>query len=173
MNVTKLLPESFRWRFQYFQQHPLQTLFIITVLAIRYFFAAFFIYGFWHKLVKGWMWTDVMKVHFQQRLAEIPPDSFQAAYLEYFGIPFYLPIAFVVTVGELIIGVALMLGVTTRFNAGFGLFMLLNFAAGAFYNIWIVILSAMAILIMFFPTGHWLGLDKKLHEKYPNSFWFK
>lgn len=173
MNITKSLPNSFRWSFQYFQQHPLQTLFVITVLAIRYFFAVFFIYGFWHKLVKEWMWTDVMKVHFQQRLSEIPPDSFQAAYLEHFGIPFYLPIAFVVTVGELIIGVALMLGVTTRFNAGFGLFMLLNFAAGAFYNIWIVILSAMAILIMFFPTGHWLGFDKQLHEKYPNSFWFK
>jgi len=89
MNLTKPLPDSFRWSFQYFQQYPLQTLFVITILAIRYFFAVFFIYGFWHKLVKGWMWTDVMKVHFQQRLSEIPPDSFQATYLEYFAIPLH------------------------------------------------------------------------------------
>lgn len=173
MNIAKPLPETFRWDFKYFQRYPLQTLFVFAVLAIRYFFAVFFIYGFWHKLVKEWMWTDVMKRHFEQRLSEIPADSFQAAYLQHFAIPLYLPIAYIVTIGELVIGLGLVFGVATRFNAGFGLFMLLNFAAGAFYNVWIVILSAMAILIMFFPTGHWLGFDKRLSEKYPNSWWFK
>lgn len=172
MNTT-LASSPFEWRLDYFRARPLETTFIIIVLGIRYFFAMFFLYGFWHKLVKEWMWTDIMKTHFEQRLSEIPPDSFQALYLESFGIPFYLLIAFVVTIGELTIGLSLVLGLTTRFHAGFGLFMLLNFAAGAFYNIWIVILSVMAILIMFFPTGHWLGFDKRLNEKFPNSFWFR
>jgi len=175
MNVA-LVPQSdarFHWSLDYVKRHPFQTVGIGLVLAMRYFFAVFFIYGFWHKLVREWMWTDIMQQHFIDRYSEIDPLSFQALYLQYFGIPFYLPIAWVVTIGELIIGVALVFGAATRANAAFGLFMLLNFAAGAFYNEWIVILSATAILFIIFPTGHWLGVDKRLHEKYPHSIWFK
>jgi thiosulfate dehydrogenase (quinone) large subunit len=172
MNASATQPR-FAWRFDYLREHPLQLLGVALVLAMRYFFAAFFIYGFWHKWEQGWIWTDIMKLHFIDRYAEIDMNSFQALYLQYFGIPLYVPIAFIVTVGELIIGLGLVFGVATRANAAFGLFMLLNFTAGAFYNIWIVILSAMAALFIVLPTGHWLGFDKRLNEKYPNSIWFK
>jgi len=30
-----------------------------------------------------------------------------------------------------------------------------------------------AILMMLFPSGHWLGMDKQLHRKYPDSIWFR
>ena len=119
------------------------------------------------------MWTDILKLHFIDRLSEIHPDTLQAAYLQHFAIPLYLPIAWIITVGELLIGLALIFGITTRLNAAFGLFMLLNFAAGAFYNIWIDILSIMAILFIVFPTGHWLGLDRLLHQRYPHAIWFR
>jgi len=164
---------SFSWTWSHISRHPLQTLAIVLILAMRYFFAVFFIYGFWHKLVHEWMWTDILKLHFIDRLSEIHPDTFQAAYLRYFAIPFYLPIAWVITVGELFIGLALIFGITTRLHAAFGLFMLLNFAAGAFYNIWIDILSIMAILFIIFPTGHWFGFDRLLHQRYPDAIWFR
>lgn len=174
MNATSISsPTSFSWKWSYISAHPFKTLGVALILALRYFFAVFFIYGFWHKLMQGWMWTDILKLHFIDRLSEIHPETLQAAYLQHFAIPLYLPIAWIVTVGELIIGVALIFGVTTRINAAFGLFMLLNFAAGAFYNIWIDILSVMAALFIIFPTGHWLGFDKMLHQKYPRSIWFK
>ncbi|MDW8465549.1 MAG: DoxX family membrane protein [Chloroherpetonaceae bacterium] len=151
---------SFSWSWTYLAAHPFKTAGIVLILALRYFFAIFFLYGFWHKLIHGWLWTDVLRLHFIDRLSEISPEAWQAAYLQYFAIPLAMPIAWIVTVGELIIGLALVFGVTTRLNAAFGLFMLLNFAAGAFYNIWIDILSAMAMLFIVFPTGHWLGFEQ-------------
>jgi thiosulfate dehydrogenase [quinone] large subunit len=84
-----------------------------------------------------------------------------------------MPIAWIVTIGELIIGVALLLGVTTRINAAFGLFMLLNFAAGGYYNEIIPPLVTISILLIVLPTGHWLGLDRSLNRKYPESLWFR
>jgi len=30
-----------------------------------------------------------------------------------------------------------------------------------------------SILLMVFPSGHWLGLDNLMHRKYPESLWFK
>ncbi len=146
---------------------------IIHFLLGRYLFAAFFLYGFWHKLVKGWLWSDLMQGFFIKRLAELPANSFQASYLEHFAIPLALPIAWIVTIGELIIGLGLVFGVAVRFNAAFALFMVLNFAAGGYFNFTLPPFMAFAIMMMMLPSGHWLGFDKHLHHKYPDAIWFK
>ncbi len=153
--------------------HPLRKTGIILFLFGRYFFASFFIYGFWHKLVKGWMWSDLMQRYFIQRLGELPTNSFQAKYLEYFAIPHALTIAWIVTIGELIIAISLLFGITVRANAAFALFLLLNFAAGGYYNLTLPPLILFAILMIIVPSGQWLGFDKQLHRKYPDSIWFR
>ncbi|MDX2127967.1 MAG: DoxX family membrane protein [Chloroherpetonaceae bacterium] len=176
MNVTATLAnqggENFSWKRLKFSEHPLKALGILFLLVNRYFLAIFYIYGTWHKIVKEWMWTDVLKVHFQQRLAEIGPGSFPALYLEYFAIPLWYPIAAIVTLGELYVAVGLTLGWTTRMSAAFSLFLLINFGLGAFYNIWIPILSVCSILVMITPTGKWFGFDRRLMKKYPESIWY-
>lgn len=154
-------------------QYPLKAAGVIAFLLLRYVFVAFFLYGFWHKLVRGWLWTDLMHNYFAQRLSELLPGSFQALYLEHFAIPLALPIAWIVTIGELIIGVCLALGLATRANAAFALFLVLNFAAGGFYNLTLPPFMVFSVLMMVFPSGHWLGLDGKLNRKYPDSFWFR
>ncbi|ASQ90448.1 DoxX family protein [Prosthecochloris sp. GSB1] len=164
---------NFEWTRDFLKKHPLKTVGITLFLAGRYVFAAFFLYGFWHKLVKGWLWTDLMHVYFTQRLGELAPGSFQALYLEQFAIPLALPIAWIVTIGELIIGVCLVLGLTVRANAAFALFLVLNFAAGGYYNLTLPPFMLFSILMMLLPSGHWLGLDRKLHEQYPDSPWFR
>ena len=146
---------------------------ILLFLLGRYLFASFFLYGFWHKLVKGWLWSDLMQGFFIKRLAELPANSFQASYLEHFAIPLALPIAWIVTVGELIIGLGLVFGVAVRANAAFALFMVLNFAAGGYYNLTLPPFMVFAIMMMVLPSGHWLGFDKHLHLKYPDAIWFK
>ncbi len=146
---------------------------IALLLLGRYLFAAFFLYGFWHKLVKGWLWSDLMERFFIKRLGELSAGSFQAGYLEHFAIPWAMPIAWVVTVGELIIGISLVLGLAVRANAAFALFLVLNFAAGGYYNLTLPPFMFFAILMMLFPSGHWLGMDKQLHRKYPDSIWFR
>ncbi|NTU58232.1 MAG: DoxX family protein [Chlorobiaceae bacterium] len=176
---------DFQWNSGYLRDHKLKATGVTIVLILRYLYTALFIYGVVHKLNKGWMWTGIMAEHFTKRLHELQASTepagsmlanismFQASYLEHFAIPLAMPIAWIVTIGELIIGVALLLGITTRINAAFGLFLLLNFSAGGYYNLTIPPLVTMSLLFMIFPTGHWLGLDRNLHLKYPDSPWFK
>jgi thiosulfate dehydrogenase [quinone] large subunit len=155
------------------KKNPFKAVGITLFLFGRYIFALFFLYGFWHKLVKGWLWSDLMQGFFIKRLGELPSSSFQAIYLEQFAIPLAFPIAWIVTVGELIIGLGLVFGFAVRANAAFALFMVLNFAAGGYYNLSLPPFMFFAIMMMLFPSGHWLGLDKRLHRKYPESIWFK
>ncbi|NTU93817.1 MAG: DoxX family membrane protein [Chlorobiaceae bacterium] len=175
----------FEWNRGYMTSHPLQTAGVSAALIIRYLYTALFLYGFVHKIMRGWMWTGIMEQHFTKRLAELQVEalvagsglaqvlSFQAAYLEHFAIPLALPIAWIVTIGELIVGVALLLGVATRANALFGLFFLLNFTAGGYYNLTIPPLVLMSLMMIFLPTGQWFGLDRMLNRKYPDSPWFR
>ena len=155
------------------KKRPFKRLGITLFLVGRSLFAAFFLYGFWHKLVKGWLWSDLMQGFFIKRLGELPANSLQALYLERFAIPLAFPIAWIVTVGELIIGLGLVLGFAVRANAAFALFMVLNFAAGGYYNLSLPPFMLFAVMMMLFPSGHWLGLDKRLHHKYPESIWFR
>ncbi len=164
---------DFEWSADYFKKRPAKSIGIVLFLIGRYLFAAFFLYGFWHKLVGGWLWTDHMYNVFTERLGEITPGSFQALYLEYFAIPMAMPIAWIVTVGELIVGIGLVLGLAVRINAAFALFMVLNFAAGAFYNLTLPPFMIYSLLMMILPSGHWLGMDRKFHEKYPDSLLFR
>lgn len=110
---------------------------------------------------------------FTKRLAELPAGSFQANYLEHFAIPLAFPIAWIVTVGELLIGLSLIFGFAVRANALFALFLVLNFAAGGYYNLSLPPFMIFAVLMMMLPSGQWFGFDKQLHQKYPDSIWFK
>lgn len=156
------------------QKNPIRATGIILFLAGRTVFSIFFLYGFWFKLVRGWLWSDLMHNYFTKRLIEQPLlNPFQALYLEHFAIPLAIQIAWIVTVGELVIGIGLLFGIAVRANAAFALFLVLNFAAGGYYNITLPPFMIFALLMMIFPSGHWLGLDKSLHNKYPDSIWFK
>ena len=155
------------------KQNPFKTSGIILFLFGRYFFALFFLYGFWRKFTKGWLWSDLMLGFFTKRLAELPAASFQANYLEHFAIPLAFPIAWIVTVGELVIGLSLIFGFAVRANAAFALFLVLNFAAGGYYNLSLPPFMIFSVLMMLLPSGQWFGFDKQLHLKYPHSIWFK
>ena len=176
---------DFEWRSGYLKSHPMKTAGVIFALLVRYLYTLLFLYGFIHKIMHGWMWSGIMEGHFLKRLHELQADTsvpgsfdawaapFQASYLQHFAIPLALPIAWIVTIGELVIGVCLLLGLATRMNAVFGLFLLLNFAAGGYYNLSIPVLVVMSLIMMFLPTGQWFGLDRRLNRKYPDLPWFR
>jgi len=152
---------------------PLRTLAIVAFLIARTGFAVFFAYGFWRKLERGWLWTDTLQQHFLRRLSDSDLVAFQAGYLEHFAIPFYLPIAWAVTLGELAVAIGLLLGIATRANGALALFILLNFAAGGYFNPALLPFIIFALLTILLPSGHWLGFDYWLAERYPRSPWFK
>jgi thiosulfate dehydrogenase [quinone] large subunit len=142
------------------------------VLALRYGFGAFFLYGAYHKTTRGWLSSPVMRQHFLQRLAEVDPDCFSAAYLRRFAIPWYRPVAWVLTLGQIVVAAGMLGGVAVRPSAALALFLLANISAGSYYNVTMPPFFATALLLMATPSGQWLGLDRRLHARYPGAIWF-
>lgn len=163
----------FEWSKAYFSAHFFTGSLIVLFLLLRTAYALFFFYGFWHKFRAGWLTSGILEQHFLKRLSELDPSSFSALYLSSFAIPLYVPIAWIVTIGEVTASVCLLIGLATRFNGGLALFLLTNFSLGAFFNLTMPPLMFIAVLLIALPSGHWLGLDRKLHAAYPNSIWFK
>ncbi|RRR70716.1 MAG: DoxX family membrane protein [Candidatus Viridilinea halotolerans] len=150
-----------------------QQMAIRSVLALRYAFGSFFLYGAYHKITRGWLTSPVMREHFVQRLSEIDTESFAAAYLRHFAIPWYRPVAWVLTVGQVIVAVSMLFGIAVRPGALVALFLLSNISAGAFTNATMPPFFVVSLLLLTTPSGHWLGLDKHLHQRYPDALWFK
>lgn len=113
---------------------PRQRIGRITLLILRYVFGATFAYGAYHKLTRRWMTSTVLREHFEQRLSEIDPHSFSAAYLRFFAIPFYRPIAWVLTIGQIIVAFSMLTGIGVRQSAALALFLLVNISAGSYFN---------------------------------------
>jgi thiosulfate dehydrogenase [quinone] large subunit len=143
-----------------------------AVLVLRYGFGAFFLYGAYHKTTRGWLTSPIMREHFVQRLAEIDPESFAAAYLRTFAIPWYQPVAWVLTVGQVFVAIGMLFGIAVRPSALLALFLLSNITAGSYTNVTMPPFFVTAFLLLGTPSGHWAGLDGHLHERYPGAIWF-
>ena len=157
------------WTWLCWRQHPIRMIAIVFHLILRVLFAVFWLAAGANKIVKQWLTTDTLQQAFFQRLTELPPDSFAVWYLETLAIPWYLLIAWFVTVAEIYIGIALLLGLTTRWAGGLSLFILLNFAIGGYYDASLLPFFFLSLIFMSYPSGQWLGLDYFFSKKYPGS----
>lgn len=144
-----------------------------AVLALRYGFGAFFLYGAYHKITRGWLSSPVMREHFVARLAEIDPASFSAAYLRRFAIPWYRPVAWVLTLGQISVAAGMLLGLAVRPNAALALFLISNISAGSFFNPSMPPFFVASLLLAATPSGQWFGLDGPLHRRFPASPLFR
>lgn len=156
-----------------FREYPAKTVGIFFVLALRYLFGFFFLGAGINKLVGGWIWTDKLQNVFLARLAELEPGSFGAAFIQQVGLPLYRPIAWIVTIVEFAVAASLFLGFATRTGALLAIWLMAMFAIGGYYDASLIPLWLIAALFVVFPTGHWLGLDRRYHERYPRSIWFR
>lgn len=143
-----------------------------VVLGLRYGFGLVFLYGAYHKTMRNWLLSPVLREHFTQRLSEIDPASFSAAYLRHFAIPWYRPVAWVLTLGQVSVALGMLLGLAVRPNAALALFLLSNITAGSYYNLSMPPFFVVSLLLLSTPSGRWLGLDRTLHERYPDVIWF-
>lgn len=142
------------------------------LVFLRLFYGLFFFQAGLNKVLKGWS-GDLVRDVFLHRLTELNPSSFASIYLENFAIPMAGVIAFVVTWGELVAGIGLLLGLFTRLSALLALFILFNIAIGGYYDASLLPFFAMNLLAIFYPLGRWFGLDRFLHHRYPSGYWFR
>jgi thiosulfate dehydrogenase [quinone] large subunit len=172
-------PPPFSWSLASLKDRPLRYLGIAAAILVRYFMGLFFFAAGINKLRNGWMWTDYLKGVFEQRIAElsaIQPSAIEAfglLYLKHFALPFYPLCAVAVSLGELYVGLACFLGLTARWGGAVALFIMVNFAIGGYYDASLLPLMALALVIALTPSGHWLGLDRRMAAKYPRAIWFR
>ena len=146
---------------------------ITILISFRTLFAFFWLAAGINKLNSEWMTSNALEEVFLQRLTELPPDSFAVLYLNNFAIPFYQLIGWIVTLGELYSAIGLLIGLTTRCSAAVSLFILFNFAIGGYYDASLLPFFILVFLFLWYPTGHWFGMDSYMNKKYPDQAIFK
>jgi thiosulfate dehydrogenase [quinone] large subunit len=156
-----------------FRARPVRTIGMGLAVLLRWLFGLFFLLAGINKLRQGWLWSDRLHQVFTDRLAELDPVSSGAAFLTSFGIPWYVAIAWVVTVVELGAGVGLLLGFATRISAGLAFWLMVMIGIGGYYDASLLPLWLIALLLVVLPTGHWLGMDRRLHAARPGSLLFR
>jgi len=161
------------WSLGWIRRHPVRIAGIVLHLILRTLFGVFWLAAGINKLNKGWLTTDILERIFLDRLTEMPPDSFAVFYLQSFAIPLYKLVAWVVTFGELYAAVGLLFGVTTRWAAAMSFFILFNLAIGGYYDASLLPFFFLNIVFLCWPSGQWLGFDRFLSRRYPDSRWFR
>lgn len=170
-DTTVTLPSV--WGMASLKERPMAYVGRCLVMFLRYFNGLFYFAAGVNKLRQGWLWSDKLKTVFEQRVTELPADSFATAFLTNFGIPLYMPTAYVVTFAELATGAALLIGLGTRWGAVLAVIINVLFGLGGYYDASLIALTSLLLPVILTPSGLWVGLDRKYHTRYPNSIWFK
>ncbi len=165
------LHESFGWRL--LRQKPLLGIGITVTLLLRYLYGLFYLFAFKNKIDRGYAWTDYPLQVFTKQLAQIDQQGIMAAYLKGFLIPNYQLVGIVITVVWGAVAIGLLLGLCTRLAGLLAIFATVNIGLGGFYDASLIPLGLVALLFVVLPTGHWLGLDRRLHARYPSSPLFR
>jgi len=170
-NGEVVLRPAFSWSM--IRERPLRGLGIAFLLVLRVLFGLFFLGATVNKLQRDYLFSDYPLQLFTKRLSEIDPDTLAGRYLESFIIPNYQFVGWVVTWGEAAVTIGLLLGLMTRSAGLIAIFLMVNFALGGYGDASLVPLTLIALLFVVFPTGHWWGLDRRLHQRYPGNWLFR
>jgi len=161
------------WTWSWIKAHPVRSFGIILHVLLRTLFAIFWLAAGVNKVVTGWLTTDILKEIFLDRLTEMPPDAFASLFLQYFAIPIYPLVAWVITVGELLSAVGLLIGLFTRSSAAISFFILFGLAIGGYYDASLLPFFALNLAFLFWPSGLWCGVDRRMAKRYPDNRWFR
>ncbi len=161
------------FRFRDFRTATARAMGMSLVLLLRYLMALFFLGSSINKISQGWLWSDYARGVFESRLAELDPATFGAMFLSRFAIPWSPLVAWTVTLTVITVTISLALGLMTRVGGSLAVWLMVMFAIGGYYDASLIPLWLIAALFIFLPTGHWLGLDRRLHARYPGSAWFR
>jgi thiosulfate dehydrogenase [quinone] large subunit len=173
MSFLSIKEFSLVWKWAWIKAHPVRSLGINLHLLLRTLFAIFWLAAGINKVNKEWLSSDILKDIFLDRLTEMPPDVFASLFLQHFAIPLYVLVAWVITVGELLSAVGLLVGLCTRASASISLFILVGLAIGGYYDASLIPFFLLNTAFILWPSGLWLGFDRYLAKQYPSSRWFR
>jgi thiosulfate dehydrogenase [quinone] large subunit len=171
--MANILPLRQIWGLSALKARPLAYVGRVLVMILRYFNALFYLFAGLNKIWQGWLWSDRLKLNFEQRVTELPADSFAHAFLTHFAVPLYMPTAYVVTLLELVTGISLLIGLGTRWGAALAVLTNFLFGIGGYYDASLIALTALLLPVLLTPSGLWLGLDRTYRARYAGQVWFR
>jgi uncharacterized membrane protein YphA (DoxX/SURF4 family) len=122
----------------------------------RQLYGLYFFLGGFFKVLIGLLWSDILKSMFLERLLDIPAETFAHEYLTSFAIPNAFFVAYVLTLGELCVGLLFMLNVFAKWGAVLAIFITINIGLGGFFS-WILvgfILFPFVVIFFEHPENH-------------------
>jgi thiosulfate dehydrogenase [quinone] large subunit len=160
---------------------PALSKFFFADTRFAWFWLIVRVYVGWEWLAAGWekvgspVWTGdkagVAVTGFLngalQKTAGAHPDvsGWYAAFIQHFALPHAATFSYIVSYGEVLIGVALILGIFTGIAAFFGTFMNLNYLFAGTVSVNPLLAVLQLFLILAWRTAGWLGLDRWLLPK--------
>ena len=144
-----------------------------TALFFRYLVGAFFAFAALNKWRENYLFSDRLHHILSERLQEIDPESFGAWFIENIGLPHYMPLAWMVCLGETFIALGLLFGFMTRGAAIGAVLFNLMLTIGGYYDASLIVLTLMYLPAVLLPTGQWQGLDRIMLRRYPGSLLFR
>lgn len=137
-----------------------------AILLLRLTIGTLFLLAGMGKVNHGWMHSPEPLVlqlgEFHQHAS-----NYQLTYLNNVAIPYASVWSKLITVGEIAVGIALLIGLLTRLAAIVAIFMILNFHAangnlfswGFFENPYAALLLAGLLVVFITRAGRWVGAD--------------
>jgi thiosulfate dehydrogenase [quinone] large subunit len=144
-----------------------------VALAFRYLVGVFFFFAAINKWRENYLFSDKLYRVLATRLQEIDPESFGAWFIENLGLPYYQPMAWMVCWGETFIALGLLFGFMTRSAAVGAVLFNVMLTIGGYYDASLIVLTLMYLPAVLLPTGQWMGLDRRMAQRYPGSPWFR
>jgi thiosulfate dehydrogenase (quinone) large subunit len=147
------------------ERFPLAYLFPLRIL-----FGFILVLSGWAKLQGDWLHGTPLATLLGNWLAADKPYGF---FLPMVRLAYAHPKIFgtLVTIGELTVGLSLLLGVLTRISAALAAVMLFSFALGGGQGLSppgnALLMAAVCVLFVLAPPGRFLGIDAGLRNRLP------
>jgi thiosulfate dehydrogenase [quinone] large subunit len=141
------------------------------VVLIRLYLGYIFFTSGLHKLGQGQSWPAMLQGLLGKWAGEAP-HKWYASFLSHTVLPNHEVFAYLVSVGELLVGACLLLGLFTRLACVFGAVMNFNYlmahghesASAALSNEAFLVMEAVIFLA---AAGRSFGIDQALHKRWP------
>ena len=147
-----------------------------SLFLLRVYVGYLFWTAGWQKWKSDPPFTDgeALTRFLKKCLVDNPPGTIAAALIQSYYLPHVELLSWMVVIGELAVGVALMSGTATRLACVAGILMNLNFFVASNGSFTSFDNNAFFILIQFallcFAAGRFLGLDYFLSKKFSNEY---
>ncbi len=123
-------------------------IFIELVHLMSKLYGWYFLLAGIFKVFIGILFTDKLKEMFIERLLEIPPNSIGYMYLSAFAIPCSFPIAWILTIGEINVGLCFIKSTNFLYANLAAIFIIINIGLGGYSSLTLLLFLFLPILLL-------------------------